>query len=175
MAISTVNLDIYSFGAEGFLYDLPVAAAVHIYMGTLVAQLTASGYVVPFSTAASEHAVGVATHEQDNSAGANGAKRVRVESHRIYAFANGAGGDAFADTDFIGAPVYASDDHTVAKTSQVGTLKPIGTFRGFEADGKVRVFIDAAFGRMVAALGSLTDSPATADALRDNLVAKFAV
>jgi hypothetical protein len=174
MSNATSNLVRVTVGKEGYIFDLPVKAAVHIYEGTLVSQLTSGGMLVPFSTASSEHAVGVAQHEQDNTAGADGAKRVRVESKRMFAFTNGAGGDAFADTDLIGLPVFATDDHTVAKTSSTGTRKPVGFFFGFEADGKVRVFVDPPLARIYAAMGILTDTPATADALRDNLVAAFA-
>jgi len=131
--------------------------------------------LVPFSTAAASHGVGVATHGVTNLAGADGDKRCRVESKRAFAFTNGAGGDAFADTDIIGAPVFATDDHTVAKTSSSGTRKAVGFFMGMETDGKVRVFVDPPLARLYATLAALTDSPATADALRDNLVAGVAV
>jgi hypothetical protein len=175
MANATSNLDRITIGKEGYIFDLPVEGGEHIYEGTLVSQLTASGCVVPYSTASSEHAVGVAQHEQDNTSGADADKRVRVESGRMFAFTNGASADAFADTDFIGAPVYASDDHTVAKTSDTNARKPVGFFYGFEADGKVRVFVDPALARLYAAIAALTDSPASVDALRDNLVSKAAV
>lgn len=175
MANSTTNLIREPVGSGGRIFDLPVAASTHLYDGTLACQLTATGGVVPFSTASSGWCCGVIQHEADNSAGALGDKRVRVEICRIFRFANGAGGDAFADTDFIGIPVYGTDDHTVAKTSSTGTRKPVGFFEGFEPDGKVRVLIDPVLARLYSALASLTDSPATADALRDNLVAAAAV
>lgn len=149
MANATTTMAITSFGLEGYQFDLPVKGATIIYEGALVAQLTADGYAVPYSTAASGHAAGVATHTQDNSLGADGAKRIRVESRRLYAFANGAGGDAFADTDIIGSPVYGTDDHTAAKTSAGATRKAIGSFLGFEADGRVRVFVDPIVARLV--------------------------
>lgn len=172
MANAQNNLTIYPIGHEGYIFDLPVDAGSHIYEGTLVSQLTATGMAVPYSTAASGHAVGMAQHEQDATLGADGDKRIRVESHRMYAFTNGLTTDAFADTDLIGSPVYATDDHTAAKTSATGARMPIGFFMGFEADGKVRVFVDPMLARLYAALGGLTDAPATADALRDNIVAK---
>lgn len=175
MANSTTNLIIAPMGRDGYIFDLPVAAAKHIYEGTLISQLTSGGTAVPYSTASSEHCVGVAQHEQDNTAGAAGDKRIRVETMRVYALANGAGGDAFADTDIVGAPVYATDDHTAAKTSGSNARKPVGFFMGFESDGKVRVFVNPVMARLYAALAALTDSPASADALRDNIVAGVAV
>lgn len=175
MANVIVNLLKEPVGMEGRIIDLPVAASTHIYDGTLVSQLTATGGVVAYSVASSGWCVGVAQHEQDNSSGLHGDKRVRVESGRIHRFANGLTTDAFADSDLIGIPVYGTDDHTVAKTSGTGARQPVGFFEGFEPDGKVRVLIDPVLARLYAAIAGLTDTPATADALRDNLVAKVAV
>lgn len=175
MSNATANLLTITIGHEGYIFDLPVDAGTHIYEGTLVSQLTATGMVVPFSTASAEHCVGVATHEQDATLGSDGDKRVRVETHRVFAFANGLTTDAFADIDFIGRPVYATDDHTVAKTSNSNARKPVGFFMGFEADGKVRVFVEPMLARLYSALAGLTDTPASADALRDDIVSKVAV
>lgn len=177
MSNASTNLLIAPIGKAGYTFDLPVAAAKHLYEGTLISQLTSGGTAVPYSTASSEHCVGVAQHEQDNSIGTAGAgdKRIRVETKRLFAFTNGTSTDAFADTDFIGAPVYATDDHTVAKTSGSNARKPVGFFMGFEADGKVRVYVDPIMARLYAILAALTDSPASADALRDNIVAGVAI
>lgn len=177
MSNATTNLirEPVGSGPAVRIYDLPVAASTHLYDGTIGCQLTATGGVVPYSTASSGWAVGVIQHESDNSAGALGDKRVRLEVGRIHRFANGTAGDAFADTDFIGIPVYGTDDHTVAKTSNSGARQPVGFFDGMEPDGKVRVLFDPMMARLYASIASLTDSPATADALRDNLVAKAAV
>lgn len=174
MANTTVNLITDAIGGGGIMtFDLPVDGGSHIFKGSLVSQLTATGMVVPFSTAAASVCVGIAQHEQDNTAGADGALRIQVESRRCYAMTNGAGGDAFAETSLIGSLVYATDDHTVADNSASATLKPIGFFYGMESDGKVRVFIDPHTAKIVETLQLLTDTPATADALRDNIVAAF--
>jgi len=173
MSNSTVNLTRNSLGSAGVQFDLPVAASTHIYEGTLISQKTSGGYSAPYSASGTDVCVGVAQHEQDNSSGADGDKRIRIETQRMYAFANGTSGDAFADTDLIGSLVYATDDHTVAKTSGTQARAPVGFYYGFETDGKVRVFIDPKLARVVYALQLLTNSPATADALRDNIVASF--
>lgn len=177
MTNATSNLITETVGGPGpFTFDLPVDGGSHIYKGTLVSQLTGTGQLVPYSTASTSHCVGVAQHEQNNT-GADGAKRCRVETKRCYAFDNGAGGDAFADTDIIGRIVYATDDHTVAKTSSTQTRKAVGFYMGFESDGKVRVFVDPAAAKLADALSTLallTDAPATADALRDNIVSVIA-
>lgn len=141
MANATAALKTDTLGDGPFIFDLPIAASTTIYKGTLVSQL-ATGYVVPYSTAASGVAIGVAQHDQSNASGSAGDKRVRVETMRAYALKNGTAGDAFADTDLIGSVVYATDDNTVAKTSGSGARRAVGFLLGFEDDGKVRVFID---------------------------------
>lgn len=175
MANAADNLIREPIGPEGIQFDLPVKAAKHLYEGTLITQLTADGYAVAYSTASSGVCVGVAQHESDNTAAgaADGDKRIVVETKRMHAFDNGTAGDAFADTDKIGSLVYGTDDHTAAKTSSSQTRQPVGFFYGFESDGKVRVFIDPALARVVAAFQALADAPATADALRDAIVAAF--
>jgi hypothetical protein len=172
MANATDNLIPETAGDTGpMVLNLPVKGTTHIYKGTLVAQ-NASGYALPYSASGALVAIGVAQHEQNNT-GSDGDKRVAVESHRIYVFANGAGGDAFADTSPIGAPAYATDDHTVADNSSSATRKCVGFFMGFEADGKVRVLINPSLAYLINALATLTDTPASADALRDNIVASM--
>lgn len=162
-------------GVGPYNFHLPVDAGSKIFKGTLVAQLTATGQAVPYSTASSGWVVGVAQHDADNSASgtSDGDKRITVEAGRMYAFDNGAGGDAFSDTSMIGSPVYGSDDHTVADNSNSAARKFVGLFMGFNADGKVRVLVCPWIGWLVNALATLTDAPATADALRDNIVASM--
>jgi hypothetical protein len=162
-------------GPGPFCFDLPVDAGSKVYAGSLCTQLTATGMIVPYSTSAAGVAVGVAQHASDNSAAgtADGDKRVRVECKRMFAFSNGAGGDAFSEASLIGSVVYGSDDHTVADNSNSLARKAVGFFYGMEADGKVRVWVDPAMAAIVNILQTLTDTPATADALRDNIVAAF--
>lgn len=177
MANATANLPftIEPCGDGPFIFDVPVKGSTHIYKGTLIAQHS-GGYFVPGTTSGAGCAVGVAQHEVNNT-GNDGDKRVRVETMRAYAFPNGSSGDAFSDTSVIGAPVYMTDDHTVADNSNSATRKCIGWFLGFESDGKVRVFLDPGYARLVDVLNGLqllTDTPASADALRDEIVAKVA-
>jgi hypothetical protein len=174
MANATANLITEAIGGGGILtFNLGVDGGTHIYKGVLVTQLTGTGYVVPYSTASAGVCVGVAQHEADNTSGADNALRVVIESRRCYAFTNGAGGDAFSEASLIGALVYATDDHTVADNSATQTLKPVGFFYGMESDGKVRVFIDPHTAKIVETLQLLTDAPASADALRENIIAAF--
>lgn len=176
MANLLVDGNIDMIGGPGpFCFDLPVDAGSKVFKGSLCTQLTATGMVVPYSTAAAGVAVGVAQHGADLTAAgtADGDKRVRIETKRMYAFDNGAGGDAFSEATLIGAVVYGTDDHTVAKTSGTQARKAVGFFYGMESDGKVRVFVDPALASIVNILQLLTDAPATADALRETIVAAF--
>lgn len=142
MAISTANLTIRSQGAEGRKRHLPVDGGAHIRKGTLVSQLTATGMVVPLTTASSGGAVGVAQHEADNSDGADGDLRCVVESGRIYEFAND-GTNPFSDASLVGSLAYATDDHTVSDTQ--AAAEPIaGYFVGLEESGRVAIFVDPA-------------------------------
>lgn len=176
MANSTVNLTRNTIGSGGPLtFDLPVDGGSHIFEGTLISQLTATGAITPYSTASTGVCIGVSQHEADNTAAgaSDGDVRCLVETRRVYAFANGTAGDAFSEATLIGALVYATDDHTVAATSNSEARTPVGFFYGMESDGLVRVFIDPALAAIVLALQVLTNAPATADALRDNIVASF--
>ncbi len=176
MANYTEDAVIETVGGPGpFCFDLPVDAGSKVFAGSLCTQLTATGMVVPYSTAAAGVVVGVAQHASDNSAAgtSDGDARVRIESRRMFAFANGAGGDAFSEASLIGAVVYGTDDHTVADNSNSLARKAVGFFFGMESDGKVRVWVDPIAASIVNVLQGLTDTPASADALRDNIVAAF--
>lgn len=144
MAISTSNLVLAPYGAGSREIVLPVDGGSHIYAGTMVSQLTATGMLVAGSTAASGPCVGVADHEQDNSSGSDGALRCRVLTDRIFVFANGTSGDACSEATLLGSVVFMGDDHTVYDNSNSGTLRPAGLFAGMEPDGRVRVFVSFA-------------------------------
>lgn len=173
--LTTDNMPDTVGGPGPFTFDLPVDAGSKVFKGSLCTQLTATGMVVPYSTAAAGVVVGVADHAADNSAAGttDGDKRVRIQTKRMFALTNGAGGDAFSEASLIGSVVFGTDDNTVADNSASATRKPVGFFFGMEADGKVRVYIDPAVAAIVNALQTLTDTPASADALRDNIVAIF--
>jgi hypothetical protein len=152
MSNSTVNLIRLPYGKGGRDIHLPVAASTHIYEGTLVSQLAATGGLCPGSTALSGPAIGVACHEADNSSGLINALRCVVETDRIFLFANGTSGDACSEATLIGSTVYMGDDHTIYDNSAGGTLRAAGLFMGMETDGKVRVYVSAA-------MASIGDTP----------------
>lgn len=168
-----------STGTDGpFTFELGVDGGATLYRGSLTTQLTATGMAVPYSTAAAGPCVGVCqTPDVDNSGGSDGDKSARIETKRLYVFDNGAGGDAFAASSMIGAIAYGTDDHTVAATSNTNARKPVGFFMGMEDDGRVRVFVDPISAKLADAINSLrglTDTPASVDALRDNIVSLLA-
>lgn len=174
MANATENLITETVGGPGpFIFDLPVDGGSRIYEGTLVAQLTGTGAVVRYSTAATGPCIGVALNEANNTSGNDGDVRVRVETKRMFAFTNGTAGDAFSEASLIGSLVYGTDDNTVADNSNSLARKAVGFFFGMQDDGKVRVYVDPIAAAIVDKLQTLTDAPATADALRDNLVGIF--
>lgn len=191
MSNATSNLLRYPYGKSGRDVVLPVDGGSHIYEGTLVSQLTATGMLVPGSTSASGPAVGVAVHEQNNASGSDGDLRCAVETDRVFLFANGTSTDACSEATLMGAPVYMHDDHTVYDNDASGTLKRAGFFVGMEPDGRVRVLVtcvgpaavaadpgaltfsalSATSNQTLQALPDPTDTPASADELRDDLVA----
>jgi hypothetical protein len=155
MSNSTKNLIRHPYGKDGREIFLPVDGGSHIYEGTLVAQLSTTAMLVPGSTASCGPAVGVAVHEVDNT-GSDGDKRLRVETDRIFEFANGLTTDACSEATQLFSVVYMGDDHTIFDNDAVGTLKAAGRFCGMSEDGKVRVFVGMA---------NLADSLAAATAV----------
>jgi hypothetical protein len=143
MSNATKNLIRRPYGKDGRDIHLPVDGGSHIYEGTLVSQLSATAMLVPGSTASSGPAVGVSTHEVDNT-GSDGAKRCVVETDRIFEFTNGSGGDACSEATKLFSVVYMGDDHTIFDNDAGGTLQAAGRFCGMSEDGKVRVFVGMA-------------------------------
>lgn len=143
MANVTENVIYRPYGQGGRKINLPVDGGSHVYEGVLVAQLVATGQLCPMNTAASGPAVGVATHEVDNT-GADAAKRCLVEYDKIYSFANSAtGGEECSEALPLFSPVFAADDHTIAKHSNAGAYQLAGLYCGMDEDGRVRVFVGA--------------------------------
>lgn len=140
MANTTKNLLIRTVGAEGRRVDLPVDGGSHLYTGSMVAQLNATAAAVPATTALSGPVVGVSSHEINNT-GADGAKRVTLDTSRVFEFDNAGGGDACSEATPLWSVVYAEDDHTIADNSNAGARPKAGRFVGMSEDGKVRVFI----------------------------------
>lgn len=117
----------------GEQYEPPVDAAVKIFGGSIV-MLSAAGNAAP-ATAASELTVaGVSQEYIDNSAGAAGTVRVKVERGKAFLLEND-GGITVAN---IGDTAFAVDDQTVSVTAT--SRSPVGRIVDVDADG-VWVFI----------------------------------
>jgi len=195
MTNAAANRQPTSVGKEGRKLNIGVDAGTHIYEGTLISQLTATGMAVPYSTASSGPVVGVSMHEADNSASgaADGDKEVQVEWDAEFVFANGTSTDEVLVSTPLGTVLFGTDDHTIALTDGGTGRQPVGFFCGLEPDGRVRVFVSPRAAAAVAAdVGALTftavagtanttlealpnptDTPASADALRDDIVANL--
>jgi len=91
---------------KGVELDFPVAAGAKIYAGSLVCANT-SGYVTPAADTAGLKFLGVALEQVDNTAGANGAKSVRVRRTGVFEFAATSISQAM-----LGDPMYLVDDQT---------------------------------------------------------------
>lgn len=109
-----------------------VKAGVIIFAGALTA-LDATGFVVPFSTADDLVSLGASQGHYDNSKGADGDIRARVDAG-IHRFENSAGADEITITD-IGADCFGVDDQTVAKTSGGDTRSVAGKIFDVDASG----------------------------------------
>ena len=92
---------------DGIEIDFPVAANSKIYAGSLVCANT-SGYAVPAADTAGLKFLGVALEQEDNTAGANGAKTVRLRRTGNFLF-----DAASISQSMVGSPMYVMDDHTI--------------------------------------------------------------
>lgn len=117
---------------EGSQIEPPVAANVRIFGGALVA-INAAGFAVPGQVAVGLKGAGVAEIRADNSGGAAGDIRVRL-NRQPCRFDNSAAADAITLAD-IGGDCFIVDDQTVAKTNGGGTRSRAGKVFDVDADG----------------------------------------
>ena len=117
---------------DGKQIEPPVAANTRIFGGALVA-INAAGLAVPGSTALGLKCAGVAEQRADNTGGAAGAIRVRL-NRQPHAFTNSTAADAITLAD-VGSDCYLVDDQTVAKTDGGGTRSRAGTVYDVDAEG----------------------------------------
>lgn len=110
-------------------YSHPVAASTKIFAGSLVA-LNATGYAAPGSVATTLKVVGRAEEQIDNSAGADGAKSVKV-SRGVFKFANH--GTNTLNRTHIGSTCYIEDDQTVGSSATGKSVA--GTVLQVDSDG----------------------------------------
>jgi len=116
---------------KGEMLELEVAAGAVIYAGALVVK-NATGYAEPGSTAVDVVSAGRSEQYVDNSAGGDGAAKVRVR-RGVFKFAND-GVDTVDRSHLLGT-CYIVDDQTVAATDGTGTRSPAGKVLAVEPDG----------------------------------------
>jgi hypothetical protein len=131
MSNAISDLILRTYGMPGRTVEMPMGTAA-VYKGTLVSQLTASGLLVPTTTASSGAAIGVATH------GAVASTRCVVECDCVHVMENDTS-NPVSEANLIGCVLYALDDHTVSDV-QTASEPVAGYFAGMEPDGRVRVF-----------------------------------
>jgi hypothetical protein len=115
---------------EGKYSTTPVKGAATIFQGALV--VADAGLAVPGKTALNLVVLGVADQGVNNSAGADGAKKVTTE-RGTFKFFNLAA-DAIVAGD-VGKDCYLVDDQTVAKTSGANTRSVAGKIINVDSDG----------------------------------------
>ena len=116
----------------GVQIEPPVAANVRIFGGALVA-INAAGFAVPGQAANGLKGAGVAEARADNTGGAAGDIRVRLNLLPSQ-FDNSAAADAITLAD-IGSDCFIVDDQTVAKTNGGGVRGRAGKVFDVDADG----------------------------------------
>ncbi len=114
---------------ENLDFEFAVGAGSKIFVGAIVMR-NATGYAVKGATATGQVALGVAQELADNTAGADGAIKVKVR-RGLHRFAND-GTITIAD---IGATAYIVDDQTVADNNGTGTRSAAGTIRDVDTTG----------------------------------------
>lgn len=117
---------------EGVVLSVPLAA-VKVWKGSVLTFNTAGFADVGDPD---EAFAGVALETVDNSAGAAGAKEVRVVREGIVTLAKGTAVQAD-----VGKNAFVTDDNTVHVTSAAGRM-PIGVIVGLVSGSKVRVHLN---------------------------------
>lgn len=117
---------------EGDYFNGLVAAGVTLFAGAMVMR-NATGHVVAGQAATGLVGVGIAETEADNSAGADGDVTVRTRGG-VFRLENSAGADEITIAD-LGAPCFAVDDQTVAKTDGAASRSPAGIVTDVDTQG----------------------------------------
>lgn len=172
--MTAASADRQAYRKPGDYVQYPVIATDIIYNGTLIANnighATEGGYAKPMENEQFNVFLGVADEKVDNSAGAAGAKNVKVWKTGSFIF-DFNGTPVAAD---IGKQVYAVDDKTVGLAGAAATSYEIfvGTITEIVSTTQVRVRIDDAVDKFphVYAYGVA----ATTDIARGDLVSENA-
>jgi hypothetical protein len=120
---------------DGNVFEYPVKAATKIFGGSIVCIDTANNLAIPGKTGLGLKYAGVAQEMADNTAGLDGAIRVRVfrGPESLFRFTNLAADLVVLGN--IGSLCYMVDDQTVAKTDGTATRSAAGIVRDVDAGG----------------------------------------
>ena len=110
-----------------------VAAATILYGGTMVF-VNASGYLDDDTNSGANKFAGIAPERYDNSGGANGEVKAKIENQGYFVLS----GSGFTQAD-VGAKVYASDNYTLTKTAAGNSF--VGVIREYISATQVKVEI----------------------------------
>lgn len=115
---------------EGVEIEYPVAVCTKIFAGSLVCT-NAEGFAVPGADTSDLRLAGVALEQVDNTAGANGAKTVRVRRRGVFEF------DAASITQaMVGDLMCIVDDHTFTSPDGVIHHVKVGALVKYGVTGK---------------------------------------
>lgn len=118
---------------QGQIRPVRMSASLKIFAGALVSR-NAAGYAIKAADTASTKFAGIADKTSDNSAGAAGAKKVKVWSTGVVDLACSG-----ADQTWEGQKVYAVDDQTVALAATTTNDVLVGVVTEFVSATKVFV------------------------------------
>jgi hypothetical protein len=113
------------------LVSIPLAAATHVYRGSIVC-LNQSGYGIPGAATVGLIAIGVA-QDNVNNTGAAGAKSVNVR-RGTFRFGNSATTGALTVAD-VGRSCFIVDDQTVSRIDALGTRPRAGRVMNVDSTG----------------------------------------
>lgn len=117
------------FKKKGNAFRMKVKASTTIYDGALVAVTSGTGYAIPAADTASLIVMGVASSKGDNSAGADGAVEIDVETG-VFKF------DVSSVTIAnVGQNATMVDDHTVGVAAGTTNDIVVGKILDIDADG----------------------------------------
>lgn len=119
---------------QGHIRPYKLLASTKVFAGALVSVVDASGLAGQAGDTAGTKFVGVADKTSDNSAGAAGAKKVRVWATGVIDLTC-----ASADQTWVGKKVYAVDNQTVALAATTTNDVLVGYVTEFVSATKVFV------------------------------------
>jgi hypothetical protein len=117
---------------DGEELQLPVAGGANIKAGAIVAA-AADGYVQQGATATTLTYLGRAEEAVDNSAGADGDKKITIRRGKAFKWKN-SGVNAVGQS-LLGKDCWIEDDETVAGTDGGATRSKAGKVVGIDSDG----------------------------------------